>query len=127
MRAYLTTFLLVLTLPIGELHMLWEGDTRAENWILTVDRTMLIKWNMKYVEAQVIVILYFAAWWLWKPNKVNWTTVIAFFWLAIIDTCMYFYDYKTGDFGKVYYWFVGIWFLVYKWHSITAWIKQKKS
>lgn len=79
-------------------------------------------WNVKFALSEVVIIMYFLAWWLYKENKVNRTTVIVFFWLAILDTILYFYNYKLGGFGLVYYWFVGFWILVYYWKRLTKWI-----
>lgn len=63
---------------------------------------------------EVIIIMYFAAWLLYRPNKINRTTVIAFFWLAILDCFLYFYNYKLSGFGAVYFWFIGFWYLTFK-------------
>jgi hypothetical protein len=41
--------------------------------------------------------------------------------LAIFDALLYFYNYKLGGFGLVYYWFTGIWIMVYNWKSIIKW------
>lgn len=62
---------------------------------------------------EVINIMYFAAWILYKKNRVNKTTVTTFLWLAIMDICLYFYNYKLSGFGLVYFWFTGFWLLTY--------------
>lgn len=114
MRKYLSSILLALTLPVGELHRFWINDTRIQNWIIAVPRPMLISWNMKYLEGEIIPIMYFAAWMLWQPNKVNRTTVAAMFCIACFDLLLYFYNYKVSGFGSVYFWFIGFWLIAYK-------------
>lgn len=118
MRKYLTTILLVLTLPIGEVHTFWAKDDTIQNWIWKWEMPMLVHWNLKFAEQQINIIIYFVAWLLWQPNRINKTTIWAFFWLAIFDTLMYFYNYKTGGFGKIYFWFVGFWLVAYYWQLI---------
>jgi hypothetical protein len=126
MKPYLTTILLILTLPLGELHTFWSTDTEVHNWIWKVERPMTIGWNIKFAVAQVNLILYFLAWLLYVANRVNKTTVIAFLFLAILDTVFYFYDYKTGDYGKLYFWFIGFWLIVFYWTRGAARIKTWK-
>ncbi len=121
MRKYLTTIILALTLPLGELHTYWINDTRVQNWIYAINRPMLISWNVKFVVSELSVIAYFAAWILWKSNIVNRTTIVAFFWLAIVDMILYFYNYKTGqNYGIIYFGFaIFFWVTVYlyKWRN----------
>jgi len=79
---------------------------------------MTQKWNMQGLEQQVIVILYFVAFLAWRPTKINRTTIRAFIYAGVIDTIMYFYDYKKPlFFGSVYVWLVGVWLLVYFWNT----------
>lgn len=125
MRAYWATILLILTLPLGELHSYFNRSTVVQNWIVNAYKPMPLPWNVKYAEGQFIIILYFLAWLYYKPNKLNRTTVIAFFWLAILDTVLYFYDFKTGNFGRVYFWFAGFWLLSYNWVPLTDWLIKK--
>jgi hypothetical protein len=122
MRAYLTTIILSLTLVVGELHKIWEHDTRIQNWIISEYYPMLIKWNMKYLEIQIVVIMYFLSWLVYTPNHVNKTTVQAFFCLAIMDTFLYFYNYKTHGFGVVYYWYLGFWLLSFYGPRLARWL-----
>ena len=118
MRKYLTTILLVATIPLGELHTFWHNDRTVENWIYAHPTPMLIQWNVKFLTNEITPIFYFLAWYFYKPNKINKTTVISFLWLAVFNLFLYFYDFKTGSkFGSVYLWFIGFWLL-------TAGIKE---
>ena len=118
MRRFLTTIILVITLPLGELHSYWAKDTRVQNWIIAVRRPMLISWNIKFVEMEVVVIMYFLAWTFYIKNRINKTTVEAFLILSIVDILFYFYNYKLGGFGSAYLWFALIWLVIYYRHSI---------
>lgn len=109
------------TLPIGELHTYWSSQ-RVENWIITEYRPMAESWNVYFVCQELIVIMYFVAWYFWQSNKINFATVISFILLAIMDMAMYFYNYKLGGFGVVYFWFIGFWVVAYNWNLIKkAW------
>lgn len=99
------------TLPIGELHTFWHDDRTVQNWILNRPTPMLIQWNVKYLSAEVITIIYFLAWYFYKPNKLNRATVAAFLLLAILDLFVYLYNFKTGLFGGVYFWFLVFWMI----------------
>jgi len=105
-------------LPLGELHSYWAKDTRVQNWIISVRRPMLISWNIKFVEMEVVVIMYFLAWTFYIKNRINKTTVEAFLILSIVDILFYFYNYKLGGFGSVYLWFALIWLVIYYKYSI---------
>lgn len=123
MRKYATSFILLAALTVGELHSLWANDTRVQNWILTEYRPMVMAWNVTFAGMQLTIILYFVAWLLYRSNKVNRTTVLAFFWFAIFDTIVYFYNYKIRDFGQMYYWFAAFWVISYYWKNNWLWNK----
>lgn len=119
MRKNLTTWIILLTLIIGEIHTLpFFSDAKAENWILRAYKPMTQTWNMIYLEWQIKVPLYFLAFKFWKSNKINLTTVTAMLFAGLIDTIMYFYDFKKPlYFGSFYVWLALIWVLVYYWRT----------
>jgi len=80
---------------------------------------MTTAWNLKYAGLQVVVIMYFVAWLLYKPSKFNRIMVRAFFLLAILDTVLYFWDFKLHDYGSVYYWFAAFVGISYCWQRFT--------
>lgn len=125
MRNNWSTIILVLTLPLGELHTFWANDTTVQNWIITEYIPMTVQWNIKFSAQELSVFAYFWAWVLWKENKVNRTTRMAFLWLAVMNVLLYFYNYKLGGFGKIYYWFAAFWIIVYKWNYFTNWLLNK--
>lgn len=113
MKRYLTTLILWATLLLGELHTFWENSTKKENWILTRYVLMPIQWNVKLVTDEAVYIIIFAAMWFYRKNRVNDTTVLTFILFSIIDTGMYFYNYKTYGFGIVYVLFLVLWVVIY--------------
>lgn len=74
---------------------------------------MPVSWNIKYACDEVVIILYFVAWLLYRTNRVNTTTVRVFLLLAIMDIILYFYDFKMHSFGSVYFWFIGLWIFMF--------------
>ncbi len=119
MRKNLTTWLIILTLLIGELHTLpFFSDEKVENWILRAFKPMTQVWNMTYLEWQIKAPLYFLAFRFWRPNKINRTTITAMLFAGIVDTIMYFYDFKKPMYyGSFYVWLALFWFLVYYWRT----------
>lgn len=117
MRKYATTYLLGFTFPIGEIHTFWERASQEPvSWILTKYTPMPIQWNVKYVGDQVNFILIAVAMHLYgkTPNGVNKASVLAYICYAVIDTLMYFYDYKTFNYYIVYFIIAVIWLILWK-------------
>jgi hypothetical protein len=95
-----------------------DDPNKQENWGIRGYKPMTEKWNMYYLEMQLMVPVIFLAFYFWRPTKVNRTTVKAFIIAGLIDTFMYFYDFKDPMyFGSFYVWLLGIWFLVYYWKT----------
>jgi len=114
MRKYLTTWLLILSIFIAESHSyLGRYSEIKQNWIFTLDRTMEMQWNVKYLADQINAIIYFFAMYFYIPNRANKTTVISFIILCFIDLIMYFHNYKTLNYGSVYVWVITIWGLIF--------------
>lgn len=117
MRKYATTWLLILSIVIAESHsyiseipyLPKDFATRKQNWILTVDRTMEVQWNVKFLSDEINAVLYFLAMFFYNRNKYNKATVVAFIFLCFVDLIMYFHNYKTLHYGSVYIWGLGIW------------------
>lgn len=109
---YATSLLLSLTLILGELHVYWHSDGSIHNWIWKTYRPMTTDWNIKYAAEEFIVIIYFVAWLLYIPNNVNKRLIGSFLCLAIMDAVLYFYNYKTEEFGNVYFWFAFFYLLM---------------
>ena len=114
MRKYATSYILALTIMLGELHTFWEkGEQHVENWIVEEYRPMTVQWNVKYAIDELNPILYFVAMFLFVPNRVNKTTVLSFILFASVDTLSYFYNYKTYGYGWMYFLLVICWLIVY--------------
>lgn len=124
MRRYASTILLSLTLFIGEVHTFWErGPLRPQNWIWKVQREMPLQWNIKFAADQLCFIMLCAAFLLYSPNRVNRATAVTFFCFAIIDTLLYFYNYKTYGYGYIYLILTGIWLYAYFWHKNSTGVR----
>lgn len=120
MKKYLTTILLASTFFISEIHTYWEKKpVVVENWIYKANKPMTVQWNVKYASMQVIYIIWFLAWIWYVPNKVNKAMVSTVFIWTILDTFMYFYNFKNYQYGPVYLW-VGIIFLTN--FKVRGWI-----
>jgi len=121
MRKNMTTWLILVSLFIGELHSMSyfpDDEKRAENWIIKEYKPMTPKWNMQFLEAQILVPLYFFAFICWRPTKVNRTTIRAMAYMGVVDTFLYFYNFKNPlFFGSFYVWLFAMWILVYYWRS----------
>ena len=120
MRKYLTTMILGLTLLIGEIHVFWErASTRPVNWIWNNPVPMSLQWNIKYVCLQLNYTLYFLSMLTYcgYDNRINRTTVVAFVLFSLVDTLMYFYNYKTFGYSITYLTLLIIWILVYLWQT----------
>lgn len=115
MRKYATSMILAATLPLGELHTFWERDTRVQNWILDRTVPMTIQWNVKYLTDQVWWILVFIAMLLYVENRINKATALSFLVFSVLDLFMYIYNFKTYDYGYVYFIIAIIWIIFYKW------------
>ena len=121
MRKYITTWLLILSIFIAESHS-YTGKYALlkQNWIWTIDRTMELQWNLKYLADQINAIIYFFAMYFYIPNRINRTTVISFIILCFVDLLMYFHNYKTLYYGSVYVWVTMVWVLLFYKEIIRA-------
>lgn len=124
---YATTWALMITIILGEVHTFWERSKLVyENWVLFNYVPMSVQWNIKTAVDQLNFILYFVATFYYGryPNRVNMTTVRTFICFMIIDTGMYFYNYKTVNYGYVYFLLALIWAAMYYWPIVRK-IKWK--
>jgi hypothetical protein len=120
MIKYSTTFILMLTVLVGELHTFWEnGSTEVVNWIWSENVPMTVQWNIKYLTNQVNMTLYFVALFLFAyyPNRVNFATVSAFILFSLVDTLMYLYNFKRYEYGLSYFILLILWILAYLWKT----------
>lgn len=114
MRKYLPTILISSVMLIAELHRYFpDSADSVRNWIIGVHRPMTTAWNVKLLCDQVALICYAAAMLTWVNNRMNRTTAWAFLLWTVMDMAMYFYNYKTGLYGAVYFWYGIFWFAIY--------------
>lgn len=126
MKRYATTIILIISIVIAEAHSFVPDEyaTKKQNWIYSIDRTMEIQWNVKFLGDQINLILYSLALFFYNRNKVNRTTVVAFICFSVIELGMYFHNYKTLNYGSVYVWTLVIWLLVYNQYFIVKAVKR---
>lgn len=116
MKQYLTTILLTASVLIGEVHTFWEKlPVKQQNWILTIDRTMAVQWNVKFVSLQVNYILIAVALMYYHKNRLNVTAAAVFVLFQVADFLLYFYNYKTAGYGFIYIGLAAFGFIHYKW------------
>lgn len=114
MKKYTTTILLIISVFIAEAHS-YTGKYAMlkQNWIWTIDRTMELQWNIKYLSDQINAVIYFVAMYFYTPNRVNISTVLSFIILCVIDFLMYLHNFKTLHYGSVYAWIVMLWGIMF--------------
>ena len=114
MKRYLTSILLWFSLLLSELHTFWENASKEKyNWIIDKFRPMTLQWNIKMVTDQLWIILIFVAMLFYDKNRINRTTVLTFICFGIIDTAMYFINYKTYQYSIVYFILTILWVSFY--------------
>lgn len=102
---------------IGELHTFWENSTEKANWILTREVVMPIQWNVKYATDEVWFVLMAFALYLFRPNRINRTTALAYGVFCMADMFMYFYNYKQEGYGAVYTLLLITWIIIYNYDT----------
>jgi len=125
MRKYGTTIVLAVIMLVAELHNLF-GDV-TQNWILQRYVPMGVAWNVKQAGLQLIYILYPLAAILYRRNRINYVTCLSFIWWGVLDTIMYFWNYKANMYAPVYLWVLLFWIVIYSWQEVfnkSKWQKQ---
>lgn len=124
MRKYVTTLILLLSLIVQEVHIFFPDDVNNQvNLIWMNYKPMTLAWNIRYIENEVLPLLYFMAFYLYVPNFQNRLSVRVFLYFYIVNLIMYFCDFKAlENYYKIYLWMAGFWILAYKWKRITAYL-----
>lgn len=119
MRDNLTTFILFLSLLVGETHSTpFFSDIKTENWIIRKYKPVTQQWNMQMVESKIMVSIYFLSFLVYRPTKINDTTIITFIYGGLLDTAWYFWNFNDPLFyGSYYVYLMLIWLLVYYWNE----------
>lgn len=120
LRKYLFIALLALSLALGELHSFWNKDTGVYNWILRDYVPMTIAWNIRTLASGLQPMIWFAAFWFYKPNRANRSALAAFILATSLDFLMLMYNYKRWGYGHLYLWVAGFWLLVFFWSQIKS-------
>ena len=126
MRQYATTFVFALIMFLSGLHTFFPDTVESvQAWQYYHKQPMTLAWNIRYLSDQVIWILYPLCALFWVNNRINRTTAKCFFLFAVMDAGMYFYNYKTTDYGLVYFWYIGFWLFIH--YSAWLWRRLKYS
>lgn len=122
MRGCITSVTLWLTAMIGELHSMFPDGPDTYNWIMRNNVPMTLNWNVWFVGINTQILLLFIAIRYWRKNKHNVLTVRVFTYFAFVDYFLYFYNWKTVDYGYIYLWMIGAYFLMFYWNNITTYL-----
>jgi hypothetical protein len=115
----MTTWILMLTIVIGEVHTFWEKRPEIiENWFIARWMPLPVQQNVWLSAQQLNFILYFLAFYFYGKNcnRVNTSTVVTFIWFCVIDSAALFYNYKTFNYYIVYFLLALIWGVYYKYY-----------
>lgn len=89
---------------------------------------MTLNWNVWFVGVNTQILVLMLAIRFWKRNKHNIITLRVFTYFGIIDYFLYFYNWKTYDYGEIYLWMIAAYFLMFYWKSITEylWLRSEQ-
>lgn len=125
-KRYLTTYLLAMAYVVAELHTFWHNDQTVQNWILRSFHPMKVNWNIYFASQQAMSILISFAMLTYgltiSRNRVNKVSVQTFIVWCIIDTLLYFYNFKEEKYAHTYFWLAAIWLFLFYGKRITAYI-----
>jgi hypothetical protein len=119
-RKYATTIVLFFSLLIGEIHTFWEKRSQEPiDLIWASDIFMSRQWYAKLIGLQINYTLYFFALYLYGgySNRVNRSSAVAFILFSLVDTLMFFYNYKTYGYGLAYFILLILWISAYLWQT----------
>lgn len=107
MRTYATSILLWASLIINEAHTLFSPDYGLLKMYANVQVnfhgfTFPIQWFAWLISNSIWGVLIGSAVLLYKENKINRAAVRAYFTFCVIDTFMFFYNYKQHDYAAIY-------------------------
>lgn len=125
MKNCITGICLWLTAIIGELHSLFPDGPATYNWIWHAHVPMTLNWNVWFLGVNTQILLLFIAIRFWKPNKHNDITLRVFTYFAIVDYFLYFYNWKTVDYGYIYLAMIGMYFFLWYKKNITIYLWKK--
>lgn len=122
MKKYLFAIFWISTILFAELHTFFARKTGQDNWIIARYHPMTLQWNIWFVVQELNYFLMVAGVWFWQRNRVNSTTLRVFTYFAAVDILLYFYNFKTYEYGKVYIWMAAAWLLIYFKKQITGFL-----
>lgn len=111
MRKYATTLIIWASLLTNELHSLWENSHAT---ITVMGNKMSMQWYVWFACNSLWGVLMGLSLWLYVPNRINRTTVMAYTLFCVCDLVMYFYNYKQSGYEAIYTYLLIAWILIYR-------------
>lgn len=111
-----------LALIVGELHCYFPDGPETYNLVWRKYVPMTANWNAWFIGINVQWMLLIIAIGCWSKNKHNLITLRVFTYFGLIDFILYFYNWKTYEYGKVYIWMAAAWLLMYYKKKITGYL-----
>lgn len=103
MRRYLSGLFIALIVFVAEIPAWIPHDPSIqENWILYDYVPMSFAWNIRFVVSQLQFIFAAAALLVFTPSRFNTAAAFMFFCYCVLDSIMYFYNYKREHYWIVY-------------------------
>jgi len=103
---YATTIILWLSLIVTEIHSLVENTVATFNG-------MTLQWYLWLSGNEAAAVFIAAALYFYKENKINRTSVKAYFLFCITDMVMFFVNYKQDGYEAIYTLLLIFWILIY--------------
>ena len=106
---YITSILIWVSLLVNEAHTLFTGRGNVNFH----GRVMDIQWAAWFIGNSVWGVLMAAAILLYRPNRINITTVKAYLIFCSIDLAMLLINYKQAGYEGIYTALLISWILIY--------------
>lgn len=103
MRKWLPAVLIAACIIVAEIPAFIPCDPDyLVSWNYKGYVPMSVAWNLKYLAGQLQFIFVAAALMLYTHSRVNKSAAVMFFVYCVLDTIMYFYNYKQEHYWVVY-------------------------
>lgn len=122
LREYATSLLIWASLLIGEVHTFWEGTTKQVSFTISKYTPMNTQWAVKYITDEVWFLIIGVAILMYRNNRINRTSALAYLAFCGFDVVLFFYDFKQN--GELYQWnylvLLVSWILIYNNGTISS-------
>lgn len=108
MKQYATTLILWASLLVNEAHTLF-----SDRMITYAGRPMALSWFVWFVSNSLWGVMVAAAILFYKDNRINRTTVKAYFLFCVVDAAMLFINFKQREYESIYTLLLIGWVIIY--------------